>query len=238
MERWQLRPARDHGLSLGERLGSTKREPGLIEAVAQGVVGKLLAGYLRLGHRMVVHGREHLPRAAPFVMVANHASHLDALALASVLPWRLRRVTYLLAAGDVFFETPTRSLLSSLLLNALPMRRHAPVRHALADLRTRLREDGCGLVLFPEGTRSATGTMAPFRPGLGMLVAGTDVPVLPCHLEGTFAAWPRQARLPRLRPIAVRIGAPLCFADVADERDGWAAVAARAEAAVRALAPA
>ncbi|MBL8735573.1 MAG: 1-acyl-sn-glycerol-3-phosphate acyltransferase [Planctomycetes bacterium] len=235
MEPWRLRPARDHGMTLGERFGSTRREPGLIEAIAQGVVGKLLAGYLRLGHRLVVTGREHLPRAAPFVMVANHASHLDALALATVLPWRLRRVTYLLAAGDVFFETPTRSLLSSLLLNALPMRRHSPVRHALADLRTRLREDACGLVLFPEGTRSATGAMGPFKPGLGMLVAGTDVPVVPCRLDGTFAAWPRQARLPRFRPIRVRIGPPLHFGEVPDTRDGWSAVGQRAEAAVVAL---
>jgi 1-acyl-sn-glycerol-3-phosphate acyltransferase len=234
---WQLRPARDLGLSLEQRLASTRREPGLIEATGQRLCGALVSCHLRLWHRLAVEGREHLPSRAPFVLIANHTSHLDALALSSVLPWRVRHTTYLLAASDVFFETPTRSLLSSLLLNALPMRRQRQVRHALADLRTRLVEDAFGLVMFPEGTRSATGAMQAFKPGLGMLVAGTEVPVVPCHVHGAFAAWPRQARWPRPRSVRVRIGAPLRFGDVADDRFGWSAVVAAAEAAVRSLQP-
>ncbi|MFO1031015.1 MAG: lysophospholipid acyltransferase family protein [Planctomycetota bacterium] len=237
MEPWRLRPARDHGMTLGERFGSTRREPGLIEAIGHRVAGALLAGHLRVWHRLRVTGREHLPTEAPFLLIANHTSHIDALALASLLPWRLRRTTYLLAAGDVFFESPARALLSSVLLNALPMQRQRTVRHALADLRTRLLEDGCGLVLFPEGTRSATGAMQPFKAGLGMLVAGTGVPVVPCHIDGAFAAWPRTRRWPRPRPVHLRIGAPLRFPEVADDRDGWTNVAQRAEAAVRSLAP-
>jgi len=55
-------------------------------------------------------------------------------------------------------------------------------------------------------------------------------------LAQRFAAWPRQARLPRFRPIRVRIGPPLHFGDVPDTRDGWSAVGQRAEAAVVALA--
>lgn len=238
MEPWKLRPARDHGLAMRERLASTRREPGLVEAVTQRAAGAALSAYLRLAHRLTVAGTEHLPTEPPFVMIANHTSHLDALSLASVLPWRLRRATYLLAAGDVFFETPARSLLSSLLLNALPMRRRVNVRHALGDLRARLCEDRCGLVLFPEGTRSATGELQPFKHGLGMLVAGTDVPVLPCWLEGAFDAWPRQARWPRRRPVQVRIGAPLRFRDVDDSREGWLAVVQRAERAVTGMASA
>jgi 1-acyl-sn-glycerol-3-phosphate acyltransferase len=127
-------------------------------------------------------------------------------------------------------------LLSSLLLNALPMQRQRTQRHALADLRTRLVEDRCGLVLFPEGTRSASGELQPFKAGLGMLVAGTEVPIVPCHVEGAFAAWPRTKRWPRPRRVKVRIGAPLRFTDVADCRDGWAEVVQRAENAVRGLA--
>jgi 1-acyl-sn-glycerol-3-phosphate acyltransferase len=223
---------------MGERLASTRREPGLIETVGQRIAGTLVSCHLRVWHRFAVTGREHLPQTAPFVLVANHTSHIDALALTSMLPWRLRREAHPLAAGDVFFETPARALLSSLLMNALPMQRRRTVRHALADLRTRLVEDPFGIVLFPEGTRSASGAMQPFKSGIGMLVAGTPVPVVPCWLDGAFAAWPRTAKWPRPRRVTVRIGAPLRFADVADTREGWLTVAQATEAAVRQLAAA
>ncbi len=216
-------------------MASTRREPGLIEAIGQRIAGSALSCLLRVWHRLQIEGREHLPATPPFILVANHTSHLDALALTTALPWRVRQSTYLLAASDVFFETPTRSLLASVLLNALPMRRQRQVRHAIEDLRTRLVEDAFGLVMFPEGTRSATGAMQAFKPGLGMLVAGTAVPVVPCHLEGAFAAWPRQARLPRPRPVVLRIGAPLRFDNASDDRDGWATVVRTAEAAVLGL---
>ena len=78
--------------------------------------------------------------------------------------------------------------------------------------------------------------MAPFRAGLGRLVAGTTVPVVPCHIAGAHAAWPAAAPLPRRRAIAVRIGKPMTFAAVADDKEGWRRIAAAAEAAVRSLA--
>jgi 1-acyl-sn-glycerol-3-phosphate acyltransferase len=78
--------------------------------------------------------------------------------------------------------------------------------------------------------------MAPFKPGLGMLVAGTDVPVVPCHLGGCFEALAPGRRCPRPRRIRVRVGEPLTFAAVANDRAGWVHVAAAAEERVRALA--
>jgi len=235
MERWQLRPARDHGLSLRDRLASTRREPGLIEGLGQRTWAWWVQSYVRCWHRLQVSGREHLPTATPFVLVANPTSHLDSLVLASVVPWRTRRALYPIAAGDVFFESPPRALLSAVLLNALPMQRGSMGRHALADLRARLVEDACSFILFPEGTRSATGDMQRFKPGLGMLVAATDVPVVPCFLRGAYQAWPRTARWPRPRGVTVSIGEPLFFRDIADDRDGWKQVASTTEAAVRAL---
>lgn len=235
MQPWQLRPARDHGLGPGERFASVRREPGLLEAMALRLSSVVTAGFLRTWHRLRVEGAEHLPTSAPFVLVANHTSHLDAITLASLVPWRLRQVLYPIAAGDVFFESPGRALLSSFLLNALPMQRRHTVRHALAELRERLVEDRCAYVLFPEGSRSGDGALQPFKAGIGMLVAGTDVPVVPCHLRGAFAAWPRQARLPRPRRVAVRVGAARVFRDVPDDRDGWQRIAAELQAAVAAL---
>ncbi len=69
-----------------------------------------------------------------------------------------------------------------------------------------------------------------------MLVAGTSVPVLPCFIEGAFAALPPGRRWPKPSPVRVRIGEPLLFATFDNDKAGWIATAGRLESAVRALA--
>jgi 1-acyl-sn-glycerol-3-phosphate acyltransferase len=51
--------------------------------------------------------------------------------------------------------------------------------------------------------------MGPFQQGLSMLLAGTRVPVVPCRIDGAFAAWPARRRWPRPGAVRVRIGAPV-----------------------------
>jgi 1-acyl-sn-glycerol-3-phosphate acyltransferase len=235
MEEWKLEPARDHGLSPAQRLRSLRRESGLVETALHIGLWAVARCYLRLWHRLRIEGVEHLPAAPPFVLVANHSSHLDTLVLGVRLPWTLRDRVFPIAAGDVFFEKPASTAFAAFVLNALPLWRRRRDPHALVDLRKRLVEEPCAYILFPEGTRSRDGSMAAFKAGIGMVVAGTDVPVVPCRIRGAFAAFPPQAKLPRPRPVAVRIGAPLSFAGVANDRAGWSEVAAALEAAVREL---
>jgi long-chain acyl-CoA synthetase len=68
---------------------------------------------------------------------------------------------------------------------------------------------GDWLVWFPEGERSVTGKLLPFRPGIGLLLHRFPRPVVPVRIEGTFEAWPRGRRWPRRRPLAVIFGAPI-----------------------------
>ena len=93
--------------------------------------------------------------------------------------------------------------------------------HAMQELRDRLISGPSIYILFPEGTRSRDGSLGRFKPGLGMIVAGAPVPVVPCHLEGAFAASPPGARVPRPLPLRLRIGAPLAFGDLPNDRSGW-----------------
>jgi 1-acyl-sn-glycerol-3-phosphate acyltransferase len=65
--------------------------------------------------------REKLPAHGPFVLAANHCSHLDALVLDSALKPRHRERAFPMAAGDVFFQTKAISVFSAIMLNALPM---------------------------------------------------------------------------------------------------------------------
>lgn len=245
MSDWQFQPARDHELGELERARSLKRESGLISTIGHTLWGSAVRAHLKIYHRLRVHGAEHLPVEPPFVLVANHASHLDALVLAALVPIRLRDRVFPIAAADVFFSSPPISIFASLMLNALPMHRAgkgkpdgaASGRHALNELRSRLVSEPCGFILFPEGARSRDGEMLPVKSGIGMLVAQTDVPVVPCWLEGCFRAMPPDVKVPRPRAIHVHVGEPVRFGDAPNSREGWDRVSRTLEERIVGLRP-
>ena len=233
---WRLKPARDQGLATGQRLRSQAREPGLVGLMAHWTWQQLVRCYLRPMHRLQVTGRENLPAQPPYVLVANHSSHLDALTLLAALPSRQAHLAYSLAAGDHFFTSAPAAAFAAYAVNALPVWRTRTTRHELEALRERLEADGLIYILFPEGTRSRDGAMGRFRGGIGALVAGSQVPVVPCFLEGAHAAWPPHQRWPRPGRLRLSIGPPVHFADLPNAASGWKAAADRCETAVRAMA--
>jgi 1-acyl-sn-glycerol-3-phosphate acyltransferase len=236
MGKWEYEPARDIGMSTAERWQSLHRESDLIETACHMAWALGVRVYLRLWHRFEVEGREHLPAAPPFVLVGNHASHLDALLLTAPLPLRIRDRVFALAAGDVFFDKKLRAGFATTFINALPLWRRRSTGKALAELRERLVDEPCAYVIFPEGGRSRDGRMMKFKPGVGMILAGTDVPVIPCQLRGAFEACPAGTTLPRPRKIRLRVGEALRFVDVPNEREGWEKVTTTLQEAVQNLA--
>lgn len=236
MEKWHYKAAKDQDLRVIERSRSVRRDPGLVGASACAFRWGMVRFFLRYAHRLKVDGLEHIPREVPFVLIANHASHLDALVLASVLPVTLNHRVFPIGAGDTFFRYKTTAVLSSLFLNVLPMARDGSGGGSLLQLRERLVDGECGYMIFPEGTRTRSGEMGRFKAGVGMLTAGTSVPVVPCFLKGTFEAWPSSRHLPRPGRVTLRIGSPLAFSDVENDRSGWRAIAGVLESAVCKLA--
>ncbi len=235
MNPWKYRPANDQDLPGTERLRSIRRESGYGSALAQMLTLRMTALILKLWHRHSVRGLEFLPAQPPCIVVANHASHLDVFAIAAALPWRWSSQIYPVSAGDLFFKNAARSWLAATFLNALPLWRRGAVHHALEELRGRLVVGQDVILIFPEGTRSRTGEMATFKAGIGRLVAGTSIPVVPCRISGTFEALPPEARLPRSKKISVQFGQALSFQDASNDRSGWQSVAAALELAVKAL---
>jgi 1-acyl-sn-glycerol-3-phosphate acyltransferase len=225
MDDWKYEPARDLGMSFCRRWRSLSRETGLAGAVMQFGAVSLVKAYLAVYHRFRIVGRENLPHAASYIMAANHASHLDAMCLSAAVPIQRRPSVMPIAAGDLFFRTPPRALLSALTINALPMWRDNCGRHALNELRRRLHDQPTIYIFFPEGTRSRTGCMNRLKAGIGMLTAASDIPVVPCHLSGCYAALPPHRRLPRPHRIILTIGQPMTFADMANDRGGWDRIA-------------
>jgi 1-acyl-sn-glycerol-3-phosphate acyltransferase len=147
-------------------------------------------------------------------MVANHGSHLDTLCLLAALPLRKLHRSFPAAAQDYFFVSVPRLAIAAIVVNALPFARRKNVRQGLELCRRLLANPGNILILFPEGTRTTTGQIGEFKPGIGLLVAGADIPVVPCYLQGAFEAWPRNRIWPRPRRVRLQIGLPRTYASL------------------------
>lgn len=235
MSDWDYQPTADFDKSPLEKLRMFPRHPDMFVYALRLVLHAIARVWLRVYHRFSIRGREHLPLDQPFVMVANHASHLDAICMLSALPLGRIQKTYPAAAKDYFFTTMPKIAFFAVTMNAMPFDRKENPRESLDLCRQLLSTPGHALIVFPEGTRSTTGEIAPFKAGVGFLTAGTSIPVVPCRIDGAYRAWPKAAWIPRPRKLALRIGAPLTFADVTADKDGAKSIAARLEAAVKGL---
>lgn len=156
---------------------------------------------LRLGGiRVETSGLEHVEPWSAQVVVSNHQSLFDILALFAALPVRLRFIA--------------KMELSRIPLFAGAMRQAGHVfidrcnlRQALRAMRAaggRMREEGVTLCIFPEGTRSTSGRLQPFRKGSFVLAIETGTRVVPTAIEGGAAVLPRGGVLVRPRPIRIR----------------------------------
>ena len=224
MNTWHYHPSRDIGTPVSQRLKRFPREPGMLAYAIRSLAALLLRAWLRAFHRLRIEGRENLPATGSYILVCNHTSHLDTLCLLSAVALRKIHRCFPAAASDYFFTSLPRSAVSAVLINALPFDRESGGARSLVVCSDLLREDGNNLVLFPEGTRTTTGAIARFRPGIGRLAAGNDLEILPCHLEGGMQAWPKGSLLPRPRRLHLRIGKARNFRHLDTSRDSVKAV--------------
>jgi 1-acyl-sn-glycerol-3-phosphate acyltransferase len=235
MKRWRYSPAGDLDQTMSERLRSFPREPDMLVYGLRSIVAIVIRGLLRTYHRLEIKGAEHLPREGSFVMVANHASHLDTVCLLAALPFRKLHRAFPAAAADYFFQSVPRTWIASIVVNALPFSRRVNVRNTLSVCSELLVNDGNVLIIFPEGTRSTNGVTQDFKSGIGSLVAGRSVNVLPCYVDGAFEAWPKGRHFPRPRKVRLVIGAPRNYANRTGDKASISGIASELRDAVEQL---
>ncbi|MEE8458597.1 MAG: lysophospholipid acyltransferase family protein [Phycisphaerales bacterium] len=164
----------------------------------------------------------------PFILAANHQSHADTVAILGTLPRAIRERTVVAAALDVFGNGNAPSLKRRYLqlvvtagFHAFAFDRHGPPLRSLRTARQLIR-NGWNLLLYPEGTRSRSGEIAPFKAGVSVLARFTGRPLIPVTVKGGRQVLPCGAFLPRPGRITVRYGRPLFFKR-GDTLDGFAA---------------
>jgi 1-acyl-sn-glycerol-3-phosphate acyltransferase len=154
-----------------------------------------------------VTGLDHLPKT-PFLLCANHASHLDGVALAVASAKPAERIG-IVAASDYFFDHRLRHALVRRLLPLLPIDRHSP-RAGLTDAsrhcRALLAAGGEAIIMFPAGSRAPQPDWPGFRRGAALLAGDLGIALVPAFIDGTDRALPRQSWWPRPTPIVIRFG--------------------------------
>ncbi|MGH9869627.1 MAG: AMP-binding protein [Candidatus Polarisedimenticolia bacterium] len=215
----------------------------LRRAIEETTLFPLMALYIRTR----VEGREHLEGLTPpFLVIANHRSHLDMELVKRFLPARLRgRVApamttrhHRCAFGEVpgppgrYLKERLQVFLLQLLFNAWPLPETAGFRHSLS-YAGELADRGFIPLIFPEGRHVPEGEMHPFRGGIGLFVRELRCPVLPVYVEGTADVLPAAARWLRFGRARLVFGRPF---EVDPNIPGDEA-ARLAEKAVRSLAP-
>lgn len=176
------------------------------------------AGLFNLYCPLKVFGRENLP-APPFLLCSNHSSHMDSVALMYASRLGFGRFG-MIAAKDYFFDNAKRKNSLPLLMNLIPADRKS-TRQTIARLMVACREfSQCGprsIIIYPEGTRSLTGEIAPLKKGVAMIAAELHLPIVPAYIHGTFQSLPKGVGFPRPRRIRVHFGKPIIARQFADD---------------------
>jgi 1-acyl-sn-glycerol-3-phosphate acyltransferase len=235
MKTWRYDSAHDIDRTPLERLREFPREPDILVYGLRSLGALIIRALLRVYNRFEILGPENLRTNRSLVMVANHCSHLDALCLLAALPLRKLHRAFPAAASDYFFKSVPRLWIAAVVVNALPFSRQVHVRQSLLLCQELLAEPGTILIIFPEGTRSTNGAVQEFKSGIGALVAGRDVTVVPCFIDGAFRAWPKGRRLPRPRKVRLVVGAPRNYRDRGGDKASIGAITAELRAAVNEL---
>ncbi len=173
------------------------------------LVASFLIPIVRLMFKVVPHGHSKLPKKSPYILVANHVTNLDALAVAYFVYVVLRRAPHFLAKEGLFRVPVVGAVLRA--AGQIPVyrsghRNDAPMRAANAYL-----EAGHSIAIFPEGTLTREPNLWPMRGKSGAirLALETNVPIFPMAQWGSEQVLPQYGSKFRpgfWKPVKILVG--------------------------------
>ena len=167
-------------------------------------VRALCRAFFRLYFRIEFHGFEHVPQHGPFIISPNHQSYFDPFWVSVPFPYPLRYMTW-----DRFIYMPIIGHLIRA-LGAFPVKLEKSDRTALRMSLEHLKQGGA-LMIFPEGGRTRTGHVMPFKPGVIRLALDAHAAIIPVTVVGGYEAFNPHHWLPRPRKVKVIFHPPMAL---------------------------
>jgi 1-acyl-sn-glycerol-3-phosphate acyltransferase len=165
---------------------------------------------------------EPLPERGGLIVLSSHQSHLDPLLLGLACDRRLSS----LARSSLYAFKPFGAVITA--LDAIPIDREASALVAMKTVIRRL-EEGAAVIIFPEGTRTATGRLGELKSGFALIAKRAGVPIVPVAIVGAWECWPKTRIFPRPGRIRLEFGRVIRPEEIAalDDRALVAECAAR-----------
>jgi len=167
----------------------------------------------------------------PMLIVCNHVTAYDAALVEYALPGRIRRWTAAAMLGEMLEDFrhfrnpdtgrfmlfgPAAYWLLVAIYNVFPLPRRRDFQRSFAHAGEAM-DRGYNVLVFPEGTRSSSGQLAPFRPGIGLLAKQAHAPVLPVAILGLGELKTKGHGWFRSGKIEVRVAEPVRFGPLESE---------------------
>jgi len=152
----------------------------------------LVAVFLRELLLGEIQGLNGIPRSGGLILAVNHASHFDPPIIGSPI----RRNISFFARKTLWSSNLSSWWLDS--VGAIPVDRDGDSDIAAMRATLKALKQGGLLCLFPEGTRSADGSLQAAKPGIGLIAAKSQATVVPCRIFNSHKVLPKGKTLPEL----------------------------------------
>jgi long-chain acyl-CoA synthetase len=190
--------------------------------------------YIMVMARPKIIGRERLKNfRGPALIISNHIAQIDIGFLMAALPMRLRNRLGVAMQGEMlrsmrlppkdwFFLKrwweQVRYALIATFFNVFSLPQRAKYRESFR-FAGELVDRGYSVVIFPEGRRTETGEMSPFRSGIGLLATHLNLPIIPMRIDGLFPFKVAKKHYAPPYAVQVKIGDPVRFEPTADPEE-------------------
>lgn len=154
--------------------------------------------------RVTVSGRENIDKKTSYVFIANHQGAYDIFSIYGYLNhnfrWMMKK-----SLGNIPFVGSACKVSGQIFVDN---KSASGVAHTMQEAKERLKQ-GLSLVVFPEGARSWTGKMRPFKRGAFKLAIDFNLPIVPVTIDGSFKVMPRTTYLIKPGHIHLTIHKPI-----------------------------
>lgn len=174
----------------------------------------VMRNFLKIFVGVGYENKEVLKKQKQFIIVSNHNSHLDTMALLSVLPSGIICNTHPVAAGDYFGKSKFKSFVTRFFVNAILIPRSRPKPGETGPDPIQLMLDaldrGESLILFPEGSRGEPEKLQKFKKGIGIILSQRpQICYIPVYMKGMGKVLPKGEKLLVPFNTFVRFGEPV-----------------------------